>query len=68
MQCKSLTDIGSDCMNIADTKIKKTTDIEIIYRKVITSVMEMIIDRYHRNDSYKWVDTKKSLLTGLEEL
>ena len=66
MQCNSLTKIGSDCMNTADTKIRKTTNTEIIYRKVITSVMEMIVDRYQRNDGYRWVDTKKSLLTGFD--
>ncbi len=55
-------------MEISDIDIVKKEQTVEVYDKILTSVMELIISRYNSDADYGWVDTKVSLITGLDYL
>ncbi len=55
-------------MEISDIDIVKKEQAVEVYTKILTSVMELIVSRYNSDTDYGWVDTKLSLITGLDYL
>lgn len=55
-------------MELSDLEIVNADKAAKIYTRILTSVMEFIVKRYNTDPSYGWVDTKISLITGLDYL